>query len=312
MNTFTKTLVASSLALGTSLTAFATLADDNMRAMKKDVAIMAKIFDAAASTELGKRQRISTKDSYYLDGQGVVFELRHSFLNRSHRYHYDMNSRYDLVEMPDMPDVPVPPLPDMDDIEVHVENFSEDMQNAISSAMETAQVVIERLNEDRQQARELRERRRDIEHDIRQLEREKRDIEFERRHSDAESESLKKREKEVEQELARVKERLKEIEQTRDVVVKKIKVNREEQEKKLQAARTKLTDITEKLISETLCDYGSGLRHLKDTQKVTYLLKNISDGQDKIWVFNYADVKRCVKGDLNAASLLSKANTYLY
>lgn len=67
-----------------------------------------------------------------------------------------------------------------------------------------------------------------------------------------------------------------------------------------------------------MCDYGSTLRELPDTERVSIILTGLGEeGEDqrrtdKIHVFSKADLLECQSGDISVATLRERSNQYSY
>ncbi|MFM9625778.1 hypothetical protein ACKI14_49000, partial [Streptomyces turgidiscabies] len=84
-----------------------------------------------------------------------------------------------------------------------------------------------------------------------------------------------------------------------------------ERAKQQAAEQQKLFTQVNNSISLTLCDYGSGLRSLPNDEHVSFVLNGLADNRKSmIKVFNKADIKKCVMGDIKPNDLALKAISY--
>ncbi|BDX07887.1 hypothetical protein [Planctobacterium marinum] len=305
---------------------FGTQAEENLKAVYKDAQIMQNILTTSLKQNTRKEGiRFRKIESGYLAGQGLLFDV-YTSSSRNMHFSFDLGTMVQsiegMVEAFDFP--PAPPAPTVPDLTSDSENFvfsfevDEDMEDYIEEVQERTREV---MREQRERRRELQERERDLNWEAREYERRVRDMEFEMRHAE------KERKKELEKGVKEVKAELEKLEAKKAEYAKKAKQLAEEEEKrqaKLEEAKNQMTNRFladfEATIADTLCDYGSGLKSLPDTEKVNFILKDFvrddnrrSDKDiDKIYVFNLKDVKQCVQEKISPNDLLTKAQTYMF
>ncbi len=291
-------------------------ANNDMADLYKDSRIMTNILETSLK-QYNRRDNIQIRDvqTSYLQGQGIVFEVR----TNTGGYHFDMNfdglisdlSNFDVV----VPVAPVPPTPHVDG---EILDISGDFEQLARDAMALAR---DALSENRDRRRELREQERDINWEKREYERRIRDLEFEMRHAEEErKQELESELKESRQEVAKLENKRSELEKMAEALKKEEKEARQKRkDKQEQKVKRFLADF-EANIADTLCSYGAGLRALPEGEKINFVLPNFgqkrsgrgNDKMDKVYIFNFSDVKDCVSEKIDANELLGKAQTYLF
>ena len=301
-------------------------AEENLKDVFKDAQIMQNILTTSLKQNTRKEGiRFRKIESGYLAGQGLLFDV-YTSSSRNMHFSFDLGTMVQniegMVEAFDFPAAPpAPPVPDLgSDSENFVFSFEvdEDMEDYIEEVQERTKEV---MREHRERRRELQERERDLNWEAREYERRVRDMEFEMRHAESQ------RKKELEKGLKEVKAELEKLAAKKAEYAKKAKQLEAEEEKreaKLKEAKTQMTNRFladfEATVADTLCDYGSGLKSLPDTEKVNFVLKDFvrDDSRrgdkdiDKIYVFNLKDVKQCVQEKISPNDLLTKAQTYMF
>lgn len=287
----------------------------DMVKLNKDSQIMRNILETSLKQENRRGAiRIRSVSTSYLQGQGMVFEVRVNSGNN----HFDFNFDGLISDL----SVSAPPAPEPPEFEGNFvfsdSEFVGDIQMLTESALELAR---EALEDTRGRRRELRQEEREIEWEVRQYEREIRDIEFELRHAEQERKTeLNQRKAELQRDKDKLQEKRKDIEAIEE------KLREEERsaaDKRKQDQAQKVKQFLanfEATIAETLCDYGGGLRELPDAEKINFVLPDFSvvktnrgnQRVDKVYIFDVKDVKSCVAEDLNASKLLDKAVTYTF
>lgn len=282
------------------------LAAQNYDAMHKQLSIMNNIFKSAVGGNDRSRSGISTINSTYLKGQGVVFTVSSRVANQ-HFGSYDFN-----FVMPELPEVPeAPKLP-----QAHNNNYERNIQETINREMEKAnqiiEVVYDSMNESREMRQELREAQRDLEHDMRDLEREKRDLEFQKRHaSDNQLKEIESSLQSLDEQKKQLQSERRKFEQKLAAYSKEQKANKAKQQQERQQHYVALSQG----LTETLCMYGNGLKALPKDESVSFILKSggsMVNGhyKDKIFVFNKSDINACANDKISAAKLIEKGNGY--
>ncbi|HEA18129.1 MAG TPA: hypothetical protein ENH88_17130 [Pseudoalteromonas prydzensis] len=275
-----------------------------LAAIQREVGIMENILSSALKQDTDKKIR-AISANYFVD-QGVVFEL-------------DVRgaSRWQTI-FSHAPNAPLPPLPDIDFSNVNVEFISDHVEvlseQAVESSREAYQQAMEVMREGAERVRDIAEQERDVSRDLRDLEREKRDLEFASRHDNSvEAKELEQRKKTLEKEIAKLEKQQTTLTKQQQQLRQDINAKQAEREKQQAAEQQKLLTQVNHSISLTLCDYGSGLRSLPNDEHVSFVLKGLADkNKSLIKVFNKADIKKCVVGDIKAGDLALKAISYQF
>ncbi len=278
--------VASTLLLASHVNA----ANDNFDKVKREMNIMSNILKASFKEE--KKAKIRRIESQYLKGQGVTFTLSTSFAG--HRFE-DMFAGLEGFTF------------DGNVFDFDHEEYEQLAHEATQKAMEVVQMSADKIHE-------LAEKERELAYDIRRVEREKRDLDFERRHSEKANAS------ELEQRIQQLEKQVSELEEKR---VKLDKMKRDKKaELKQKALKSKkeavdkqreLVQVSVRLIGDTLCDYGAGLKSIDEEQFINFVIKNgAGSSQDLILVFAKKDVNKCVTGKLSATELLTASSQYTF
>lgn len=309
--------------------AFVASADDHLERLHKDTLIMENIMTTSLKQN-SRRDGIRFRkiETGYLAGQGLVFDVYTSSKGNMH-FNFDfgemihgieqITDSFDVVEINGdssvmvLPDAPEPPGGFSFSFD-----FDEDAEDLAEHAREMAR---EALRENKHRWRDLREKEKELEWERREYERTVRDYEFEMRHSDDErKEEIEKQVKELRDELAKLDTRREEYaKQAKELEEKEQARKSKEQESRLRQVKRFLADF-EATIAETLCNYGSGLKSLPDSEKVNFVLKDFSRGEgsrskeklDKVYVFSLKDVRQCVLQDMSPNDLLMNTKTYLF
>lgn len=315
-------LVISTIA---SLSVFANT-DETLSAVHKDALIMQNILTTSLQQNTRRDGiRFRKIDMGYLATQGLVFDV-YTSSSRNMHFNFDFGTMVQniegMVEAFDFP--PAPPAPTVPDLTSDSENFvfsievDEEMEEYIEEVQERTREV---MREHRERRRDLQERERDLNWEAREYERRIRDLEFEMRHAE------EKRKKDLEKEVKEVKSELDKLEEKKQQYAKKaqeLQAEEKEREAKFEEAKTQmvkrfLADF-EATIADTLCDYGSGLKSLSDSEKVNFVLKDFMRDEkrrsdkdvDKVYVFSLRDVKQCVQEKISRNELLTRAQTYKF
>lgn len=300
-------------------------AQDKFDAVHKDAQIMQNILTTSLKQNTRSDGiRFRKIETGYLAGQGLVFDIYTSTSKNMH-FSFDFGDMVQSLEgMMEGFDVPeAPPAPDIE-VDPHGSNFSfsfevdEEMEEYIEEVQERTREV---MREHRERRRDLREKERDLSWQSREYERNIRDLEFEMRHAEPE------RKKVLEKDLKEIRSELEKLDTKKAEFAKKAKELEEEEarrEAKMEEAQNQmvkrfLADF-EATVAETLCNYGSGLKSLDDTEKLNFVLKEFSRGQgersrdelDKVYVFNLKDVKQCVLQKVSPNELLTRTQTYQF
>ncbi|CAM3861521.1 MULTISPECIES: hypothetical protein [Pseudoalteromonas] len=275
-----------------------------LAAIQREVGIMENILSSALQQDTDKKIRAISAN--YLVEQGVVFELDVRGI-----------SRWQTI-FSSVPNAPLPPLPDIDFSNVNVEFISEQVEvfseQAVESSREAYQQAMEVMREGAERVREIAEQERDVSRDLRELEREKRDLEFASRHDNSAAEKeLEQRKKALEKDIAKLEKQQTTLTKQQQQLRQDIQAKQAEREKQQAAEQQKLQTQVNTSISLTLCDYGSGLRSLPNDEHVSFIIKGLADNNKRlIKIFNKADIKKCVVGDIKASDLALKAISYQF
>jgi hypothetical protein len=307
--------------LSTSINAD-TLDDKRLNLVKRDIKIMTNIVKTAVNDAIGRSGQV---EGIYLADQGMMFTLRQGGFVFEFG---DMLSHIPVAPMPPKPIKPVVASNSGMSIEFApetVEAIEEYAMEAAEAAMELAEVQIDMVsdmdwsgvsNQERNKLRaenqELRNQRRELEREARKLERDVREIE--RKIRDAEFQQEIEADKSNAERIQRWEEELKGLTGSLQGVASKIK---EKADVLQQKSATMLKERQEQqleeqkkvamAISQSVCDFGGGLRSLKDDQHLTF---NIKGKSNLMYVFSSKNIEKCADGDLNAEKLLEKATTY--
>ena len=293
------------------------LAQTDHKSLDKQLDIMTNILKTAFKQENTSVMRVTGIDASYLEGQGVLYSLKVSGDKYNRRFDYDFNFNFDGMEgfefvVPEPPEVHVSPNSIYID-EEGAEHFVHETQEIVENAMRVAR---DSLRSARESLRNLRDKERDLAHEERDIEREIRDIEFEKRHAN------KERQQEIDKELAKLKEAKTKLKQKQQKVTKHAKEIEAEQQEKAKKNMQMQTENYKKfvrnyvrVVTQTLCNYGASLRALPNKENVNFVIDDIripgeKESKDMIHVFNMADVKKCVVGDIEADKLYKSAVTY--
>ena len=278
----------------------------------KQLGIMSDIIKSSVAVQDGRKQsKISSIDSTYLAGQGVVFTISSGSRGR-HWGNYNFN--FTMPTLPPMPVKPLAPHKDGDFEFIEEQEIEETVSQALESAAEGYERAIEIVQQNRSMFRELQEEQRSLSYDLRDLERETRDLEFQKRRAD------KDRKKELDQEAKELAKQKAKLEQTRkELDVKLAKVKKENAEKQKIQAQERVTfykDLT-LAIGDTLCLYGNGLKALPKSENVSVILKSAGDKignrfKDQIFVFSKKDINACAIDKIDVAKLMDKSMSYQF
>jgi hypothetical protein len=308
-----KILTAISMALVVTLPV---AAKTDLAALDKELEIMSSILHTALKQDTSKSSiRYRSLSANYLAQQGVVFDVNLSSWGVQKNFNINFGDGIHLL-----------PPQFIDPIEVH------EIERRVEEAMESVEehewgVIVEEALEGSREAlratrdlmRELRGEERELSYEQRELEREKRELEFEsrQRDGDREKKSLDNRRQELEKETKRIQERRAAISKRADKIEKEKKEKATAQLAKYRENTKAFLANFEGEIADSLCRYGAGLRALPENEKVSFVLSKFGDGtpgekKDRIYVFNYKDVRACVSEKIDANELLTKAESYVF
>jgi hypothetical protein len=287
--------------------------------MQKQLNIMSDIIKSSVGVQEGRKgSKISNIQSTYLRGQGVVFTI--SSGSHSKRWG-NFNFNFTMPDMPVMP--PMPPMPvastnerDHDDEGEH--RFSQDINERMSDAFESANRGYERAMESMERSkdvyRDLKNDQRDLRNEVRDLAREKRDIEYQMRRADDKSKA------ELKKQIEKLSSKQAEFDKERAKLSEKSELLRKEQmtqrTKQDNDRRAFYKDLNQSL-ADTLCLYGNGLKALPKNENVSMIIKsggNKENGRyrDQVFVFNKKDISACSSDKITSAKLLMNGNGYQF
>lgn len=303
--------------LTSSLATTVTLAADNgeYAAMHKQLDIMSNIIKSSVSVQGGRQgSKITSIESTYLKGQGIVFTINSSSGNNQWG-----NFNFNFA-MPDFPVVPVAPIPPVapgrsSNNEAEYEaQINESVARSMEEATQAYEHAMESFEHNREGYRELREEQRDLSYELRDVTREKRDIEYKLRRADDDEK------KELQTELATLKKQTaklavnqKAFKERSDVLQRKQQAQKVEQEK----ARGAYYQDLNTALTETLCLYGNGLKALPKNEHVSVILKSAGEKQgrrykDSILVFSKKDISDCSADKITVSKLTAKSKNYQF
>jgi len=303
--------------LTSTLATTATLAADNSEyaAMHKQLDIMSNIIKSSVSSQKGRKgSKITSIESTYLKGQGIVFTINSSSgNNRWGNFNFNF-------AMPDFPVVPVAPVAPVapgrssnEDAEFQAQ-INETVARSMEEATQAYEHAIESFEHNREGYRELREEQRDLSYELRDVAREKRDIEYKLRRADDEDK------KELQSELETLKRQTEKLavsqkafKERSDVLRKEQQTQKAEQEK----ARSTYYQGLKASLTETLCLYGNGLKSLPKNEHVSVILKSAGEKvdrryKDSILVFSKKDISDCSADKITVPKLIAKSQNYQF
>lgn len=287
--------------------------------MEKQLNIMSDIIKSSVSVQKGRKgSKISNIQSTYLRGQGAVFTIS----SGSHTNRWgNFNFNFTMPDMPPLPPIPVMPTTSVNDRDHNDEDdhvFSQDMNERMSNAFESAnrgyERAMESIERSKDRYRELKHAERDLRNEVRDLEREKRDIAYQMRRADDKSKA------ELDKKIAKLSSRQAEFDKERAKLSKKSEQLREEQ-KSLRTKQDKDRSVFYKELNqslvETLCLYGNGLKALPKNEHVSMIIKSGGTKEngrykDQIFVFSKKDISACSSDKITSANLLENGKGYQF
>ena len=279
----------------------------DMNAMHKQLNIMNNIFKTSLNEiENSGKFRVSSVESLYLAGQGVVFTVN----SGGHFTHWAGDS-FTFISAPPAPVAPVIEQEIIGDVDVDeivirtMEAQSHDYESAIE-AMEQARELV----------RELRDEQRDVTYELRDVERELRDKKYQEKRAATDKEVVKELKIEIK---ALEKEKRSLLDQKKVLAEKNKKQDNALKEKKAKqlAQRAEFNKQLHAQFSDSLCSYGNSLKALPKGEKVSLVIKRGGEtvdrrALDKVIIFEKSDVLQCVIDKINAKQLLSKSTQYSF
>lgn len=297
--------------------------------LNKDLEIMGTILQTAVkqNADGGKRNRYRVRDieSTYLAGQGAVFTMNTSGSSQHFFRFFDDDFNVFFEEgdikapVPPLPPVPVIDSADYENVVIDID--PEELEEIAEGAIEQAH---EALRNVRSKMRDLRHEERELTFEEREIERRKRDIEFEQRRADGDrQQELKDELKELEMELAKLNKEKSKVVKIRVEMEEDSKEKAKKRQAEETAKRQQFLAGFEDAVADSFCRYGSGMKSLNKNEKVNVVLQNFGQQssdpkrrsqskQDRIYIFNYKDIRDCVADKIDANKLLDKAEVYYF
>jgi len=271
----------------------------NFDEMHKQLTIMNNIIQSAVRSDSGaNRSKVSSINSIYLHGQGVVFRInaRHSTSSSSHFV------------------MPIPPVAPMSP----EANFSANGHNEIAIEFESNEDeyehAIEMFEQQREHSRELRSEQRELSYQLRDIDRESKDAQYQLRHVE------EKEKKQLKAELEKLSAKRIVVEQSKAILDKKAKkaqVKRTEQQAIQAKQRVNYFDNLGTTVINTLCMYGNGFKAVPKGEHVSVIFESAGERasrgyQDKVFVFTKKDINACANDKINSKKLLANASKYQF
>ncbi len=300
-------------AIGVALSQTAWSAESNYNEIAKQLNVMNDIFVSSFSENNDeKTARISKVRSFYLHGQGIIFEISASSSRntwRGYRYYDTMPS-----VAPVAPIAPVPPLPPMAD-----SYFGSELDVQIADAMALSEDIVMGMQEEyveqgRERLHQAQESLRNAAFEIRDKEHDIRNAQYQLRTAEGEEKSaLTKEIKALEAEKEKLTQQQKQASAELAEITKKRQQQQEEYEKNRQTFYANL----EISLSNTLCTYSKGLRALPNKQYVSIIIKSGGDkeqrgNKDRVMVFTKDDINACANDKISTENLYQKAEKYQF
>lgn len=303
------------LLVGTSLQA-ATIEQNKLDKIQRDMSIMTKILEASLEQDRDDNVRI---EGIYLANQGMVFNI-----NPNNRFHFDSNIRSFTSHSSVIQPIVFPDNARAMFSEGELEEIERQAIAEAESAMEMAEASLDFISDSdwsqystqerteqrliqktlRDENRALEREARKLEREVREIERKLRDVEFQDELQDAKEpekvQLLKQEMKSLTDALTKVAAK---IQKKSEVLRKKAEGIRN---KELEKQKKALAEI-EKVISQTVCDFGSGLRSLPSKQHISF---NIEGKFDRLYIFTKENITECGNGKVNATKMLDNAIKY--
>ncbi|WP_440055026.1 hypothetical protein ACSLBF_02385 [Pseudoalteromonas sp. T1lg65] len=271
----------------------------DLQPMKREVKIFERVLGSALQHDMpGQVRKVS---GYYLQGQGLVFELQ---LKRQHSLNW-------LAPLDNLDEIAALGEFDFPHFETNVvnEENTETFSEAWSSTMEKVREEAEKLKESAWRERETRMQ-------LRELKRQKSELEFAKRHHAEDDEARD----DLAKEIASVEQNIESLNQQESELGKKLQQlrNKFEQQKqqkeaqKLEQQRNLNASLSDN-IARSLCDYGAGLKALAVSEYISFTYPNLLEPEQKhIMIYQQSEVQRCVTGKIDASALAKQAKQYVF
>ncbi|GAB3001051.1 hypothetical protein [Psychrosphaera aestuarii] len=312
------------------------LPEQHLNNVKRDIKVMSTILQTTLKDKLGRNS--GQVSASYLAHQGMLFEISANnrfaapniFISKNGNV---FSSNSDSAFVPPPPPKPGTPstsklerdLEELVEIRMETENTEhffemshsdiEDIEFEIHKATMLAESLggdnIKARKEMREAKNELRKKQRELSKQASKLERKARQVEREIRDaelvSDINNGESDQQIKKLEAEMQGLKTQLKNI---NNEMVKHQKTVREAAQKAKEQVRKQQQELAKTYaftISELVCDFGSGLKSLKEDKFMTFY---VNDASQLYYVFKQDDIEKCNKGKINYRALLDSAVKY--
>ncbi|TRX57296.1 hypothetical protein [Thalassomonas sp. M1454] len=313
MKVISQAILPLALLFSTSYSVQATTTS-NYDDLHQQMAIMGDIIKNSVSNKTdANTPSLGAIESYYLQGQGAVFNLK---VSKGNTFLIKYFSDVSPVMAPRAPRAPRAVLPPagVEESELFGENYEIIIESAMEEAQHSMEIAHEQMRMSSEQQRQLREQEREITYQLRDIERERRDLNYQKLHLD-ENEAA-----ENSKELAELDKRQAALDKA---MAKLDKANKEYQakinESQQQALKAKQKFYQQLQVSvvDVMCSYGAGLKAVPDNEFINIVIKGAGDTvnkrvKDKVISFKKADIKSCVIEKISPKQLLSKANQYQF
>lgn len=288
------------------------------------VAVLSATFSAAAKTEqdIAKLQRevtifqrvvstalkhdtkgqVQNVEGYYLAGQGLIFDvsLRNKSLFDWRKHIGDMQDIHGLTEIQS---------PDFSALEMQMSVLGD---NIADVSKEAYQVALEAVRQGAEQIREVAEQERETRRELHELEREKHELDYMLRRQEEKNQELLDHHKEIAKEIAKLEAEKVKLTESKVQLKEKLKKDRAERHAQQQAQQALLKTTVTVSLANSLCDYGNGLRSVKDSEHVSFKFTPSYQQEKHILVFKKSEIESCVRGDINADKLAKSATQYQF
>lgn len=337
LNSAIVAMILSGLALGSfDIAAKNELSEQHLDNVKRDIKLMSTILETTLKDKVG--QHVGDVKASYLAHQGMLFEINnHSrfsmpkiFVSRNGDVFSTNGDSSFIPPPPPKPGTPPKPkvekeLEELVEIRMATENTEhyfemsqhdiEDIEFEIHKATMIANSLGENSSDVHREMRkakdELRQKQRELSIQANKIERKARQVEREIRDAELVSDiNNGQSDKQIAKLEAQMQDLQKELKVINDEIsqhqkkVKKAAKNAKELAIKKQQELTKLYAFA---ISEMVCDFGMGLKSLKEDKYMTFY---VNDASKLYYVFRQNDIEKCNKGKINYRALLDSALKY--
>lgn len=256
---------------------------------EKEINILSNI--VKASLQDNKTLGLQNVDGRYLAGQGMVLTIKaRGFRTSGSGFNFPTPEMFQM---------------ELDAAAVAAGEMDFEQIREFEKAFEHLEMANERIAT-------LAEEERSLEFAMRDLERGLRDIELEARLATEQArKELSKRSETLQQDLKSLEVKKEKVRQARKESKEALKTKSKEKAKAQQAQKAQLLTQVSSVLSQTLCDYGAGIKSLSGDEYINFVVERAGEERkDKIFIFQKKDVEQCVKGKISAEKLLTKATSY--